>query len=62
MNGKDIDSAVFLQVVHPDNDFILNYVTYQYYRSKGWVVKEGLKFGVNWSMYSSFWFVNMSKL
>ncbi|KAJ2958180.1 hypothetical protein NQZ79_g6206 [Umbelopsis isabellina] len=49
--GEDVTNIMFLRCVRPDNDFILNYVTYHYYRSKGWVVKEGLKFGVNWVLY-----------
>lgn len=49
---EDISFPVFLRSVRPDNDFILNYVTYHYYRSKDWVVKDGLKFGVNWSRHT----------
>jgi len=31
--------------------FILKYVVYHYYRSRGWIVKEGLKYGVDYVLY-----------
>ncbi|XP_044181935.1 tRNA-splicing endonuclease subunit Sen2-like isoform X1 [Acropora millepora] len=32
-------------------DFISSYVTYHYFRSKGWVPKVGLKYGTDWVLY-----------
>lgn len=32
-----------------DNPFIVKYVAYHYYRSKAWVVKDGIKFGTDYS-------------
>ncbi|EMR10281.1 tRNA-intron endonuclease [Pneumocystis murina B123] len=34
-----------------DNSFLISYVVYHHYRSLGWVVKKGLKFGVDWLLY-----------
>ena len=33
------------------NPFLLNYVTYHHFRSLGWVVRPGQKFGVDWLLY-----------
>jgi len=33
------------------NRFIVNYVAYHYFRSRGWVVRSGLKFGVDYVLY-----------
>ncbi|KAG0253381.1 tRNA splicing endonuclease subunit sen2 [Mortierella polycephala] len=33
------------------NPFIVRYVAYHYYRSKGWVVKDGLKYGTDFLLY-----------
>ncbi|OUM68540.1 hypothetical protein PIROE2DRAFT_3673 [Piromyces sp. E2] len=33
---------------NPSDQFILKYVAYHYYRSQGWIVKEGLKYGVDY--------------
>ncbi|ORX60756.1 hypothetical protein BCR36DRAFT_578840 [Piromyces finnis] len=33
------------------DQFILKYVVYHYYRSQGWIVKEGLKYGVDYVLY-----------
>ena len=32
-------------------NFCENYAVYHYFRSKGWVVKDGTKFGVNFLLY-----------
>jgi tRNA-splicing endonuclease subunit Sen2 len=40
-------------LIKMDNTFIVNYVAYHYYRSKAWVIKDGIKFGVDYSMYIS---------
>lgn len=38
----------------PDiNDFIPKYVCYHYYRAKGWVVREGMKYGTDFLLYKS---------
>ncbi len=36
----------------PDDQFLLNYVTYHHYRSLGWVVRPGVKFGVDYMLYN----------
>lgn len=33
------------------NSFMLNYVTFHYYRTEGWVVRSGILYGVNWMLY-----------
>lgn len=35
----------------PNNDFILNYVVYHHFRSLGWCVRTGIKFGCNFLLY-----------
>lgn len=37
--------------LRPDNPFILSYVVYHHYRSLGWVVRNGIKFCVDWVLY-----------
>ncbi|XP_049875710.1 tRNA-splicing endonuclease subunit Sen2-like [Pectinophora gossypiella] len=37
--------------VHSDKDFIPRYVVYHYFRSKGYVVKPGIKFGGDYLLY-----------
>ncbi|KAF9305372.1 tRNA splicing endonuclease subunit sen2 [Mortierella antarctica] len=37
--------------LEPDNPFIVRYVVYHYYRSQGWVVKDGLKYGTDFMLY-----------
>ena len=37
--------------LRPDDPFLLSYVTYHHFRSLGWVVRPGLKFGVDWLLY-----------
>lgn len=42
----EISTDEFLDIcVSLQNDFVIRYVAYHYYRSKNWVVKSGLKFG-----------------
>lgn len=38
-------------MLRPDNPFILSYVIYHHYRSLGWVVRNGIKFCVDWILY-----------
>ncbi|XP_060812128.1 tRNA-splicing endonuclease subunit Sen2 [Bombus pascuorum] len=49
-NLLDIDSAwhIFCKT---DKNFISKYVVYHYFRSKGWVVKPGLKYGGDFLLY-----------
>ncbi|XP_076755268.1 tRNA splicing endonuclease subunit 2 [Xylocopa sonorina] len=49
-NLLDIDSAwhIFCKA---DKNFIPKYVVYHYFRSKGWVVKPGLKYGGDFLLY-----------
>ncbi|QSL64898.1 hypothetical protein MERGE_002202 [Pneumocystis wakefieldiae] len=37
--------------IEVDNSFLVSYVVYHHYRSLGWVVKKGIKFGVDWLLY-----------
>ncbi|KAF9106658.1 tRNA splicing endonuclease subunit sen2 [Mortierella sp. GBA35] len=37
--------------ISPVNPFIIRYVVYHYYRSLGWVVKDGLKYGTDYLLY-----------
>lgn len=46
----DINSA-WLYFCKEKPDFIQKYVVYHYYRSKGWVVKPGLKYGGDFLLY-----------
>jgi tRNA-splicing endonuclease subunit Sen2 len=39
-------------VGRPDDPFLLNYVVYHHYRSLGWVVRGGTKFGVDFLLYN----------
>jgi len=36
--------------LQPDDTFLLNYVVYHHFRSLGWVVRPGVKFGVEYRM------------
>ncbi|KAG0147959.1 hypothetical protein CROQUDRAFT_655554 [Cronartium quercuum f. sp. fusiforme G11] len=37
----------------PDNPFVVSYVAYHHFRSLGWVVRDGIKFCVDWVLYGS---------
>ena len=37
-----------------DPIFIEKYVAYHYYRSKGWVVRDGVKFGVTYCKFITY--------
>jgi tRNA-splicing endonuclease subunit Sen2 len=37
--------------LRPDNPFLINYVFFHHYRSLGWVVKNGVKFSVDYLLY-----------
>lgn len=36
----------------PDDQFMINYVVYHHFRSLGWVVRGGVKFGVDYLLYN----------
>lgn len=40
-----------LNNIRPDNPFVISYVVYHHYRSLGWVVRNGVKFCVDWVLY-----------
>ncbi|KAF9102955.1 tRNA splicing endonuclease subunit sen2, partial [Mortierella sp. AM989] len=37
--------------ISANNPFIVRYVVYHYYRSQGWIVKDGLKYGTDFLLY-----------
>ncbi|KAF9353077.1 tRNA splicing endonuclease subunit sen2 [Mortierella sp. AD094] len=37
--------------ISASNPFIVRYVVYHYYRSQGWIVKDGLKYGTDFLLY-----------
>ncbi|KAJ2904295.1 hypothetical protein MKZ38_008354 [Zalerion maritima] len=37
--------------LRPDDPFTLHYVVYHHFRSLGWCVRSGIKFGVDWLLY-----------
>ncbi|KAF2212020.1 hypothetical protein CERZMDRAFT_15765, partial [Cercospora zeae-maydis SCOH1-5] len=37
--------------IRPDDQFLLNYVVYHHFRSLGWVVRQGVKFSVDYLLY-----------
>ncbi|KAF2232778.1 hypothetical protein EV356DRAFT_524984 [Viridothelium virens] len=38
--------------LQPDDPFLLSYIVYHHFRSLGWVVREGLKFAVDFLLYN----------
>jgi tRNA-splicing endonuclease subunit Sen2 len=42
------DSAI----LEPDNQFLISYVAYHHFRSLGWIVRSGVKFGVDYLLYN----------
>ncbi|PGH07308.1 tRNA-intron endonuclease [Blastomyces parvus] len=38
--------------VQPDDPFMLSYVVYHHFRSLGWVIRSGVKFGVDYLLYN----------
>jgi tRNA-splicing endonuclease subunit Sen2 len=38
--------------LQPDDDFLVNYAVYHHFRSLGWVPRAGIKFGVDWLLYT----------
>ena len=39
-------------VAKPDDNFMINYTVYHHFRSLGWVVRGGVKFGVDYLLYN----------
>ena len=37
--------------LRPDDPFLVNYTVYHHFRSMGWCVRPGIKFGVDWLLY-----------
>jgi tRNA-splicing endonuclease subunit Sen2 len=38
-------------ILSPDDPFLLDYVVYHHFRSLGWTVRDGTKFGTDWLLY-----------
>lgn len=38
--------------LQPDDEFLVHYAVYHYFRSLGWVPRAGIKFGVDWLLYA----------
>ncbi|XWX00223.1 hypothetical protein V2A60_008243 [Cordyceps javanica] len=38
--------------LQPDDSFLVHYVVYHHFRSLGWVPRAGIKFGVDWLLYT----------
>ncbi|KAF4120737.1 tRNA-splicing endonuclease subunit Sen2 [Geosmithia morbida] len=38
--------------LQPDDDFLVHYAVYHHFRSLGWVPRAGIKFGVDWLLYT----------
>ncbi|RYP37995.1 hypothetical protein DL767_002723 [Monosporascus sp. MG133] len=38
--------------LQPDDPFLIHYAVYHHFRSLGWVVRPGIKFGVDWLLYN----------
>ncbi|KAK4565923.1 tRNA splicing endonuclease subunit sen2 [Recurvomyces mirabilis] len=41
-----------LEIPAPDNKFLLNYVVYHHFRTLGWCVRPGVKFGCDYLLYN----------
>ncbi|KAH7033698.1 uncharacterized protein B0I36DRAFT_362337 [Microdochium trichocladiopsis] len=49
--GSAPPSSSLVSSLRPDDPFLLHYATYHHFRSLGWVVRPGIKFGVDWLLY-----------
>ena len=50
--GSPVDTeTLWTHFLSTNNRFVEKYTAYRYYRSKGWVPKSGLKFGVDFLLY-----------
>lgn len=53
-NGTELDVTDLWQRFRTaEKDFVEKYVIYQYYRSKGWTVRSGLKYGGDFLLYKT---------
>lgn len=51
-SGGELDTNQLWQIFcKTQEDFILKYVAYHYYRAKGWTVKSGIKYGGDYLLY-----------
>ncbi|CAM1508000.1 Fc.00g048480.m01.CDS01 [Cosmosporella sp. VM-42] len=39
-------------ILQPDDNFLVHYTVYHHFRSLGWVPRGGIKFGVDWLLYT----------
>ncbi|KAJ1329908.1 tRNA-splicing endonuclease subunit Sen2 [Microdochium nivale] len=46
-----LDATATTTSLRPDDPFLLQYATYHHFRSLGWTVRPGIKFGVDWLLY-----------
>ncbi|KXJ93566.1 hypothetical protein Micbo1qcDRAFT_161571 [Microdochium bolleyi] len=51
LSGSTSLSSSALATLAPDDPFLLQYAAYHHFRSLGWVVRPGIKFGVDWLLY-----------
>lgn len=62
LNKTNVDSLSLKQLfirccqqydssIKANNKFIVNYIVYHYFRSKGWCVRSGIKFGTDYLLY-----------
>lgn len=47
-----LPKSSFPPVPQPDDPFLLSYVVYHHFRSLGWVVRSGVKFGTDYLLYN----------
>jgi tRNA-splicing endonuclease subunit Sen2 len=47
---RSLDSAGSLGL-RPDDPFLIQYAVYHHFRSMGWIVRHGIKFGADWLLY-----------
>jgi tRNA-splicing endonuclease subunit Sen2 len=45
-------SSTDSDILEPDNQFLVSYVAYHHFRSLGWIVRSGVKFGVDYLLYN----------
>jgi tRNA-splicing endonuclease subunit Sen2 len=50
-NGKILSSADMLRAFSSCERFLIDYVVYHHYRSQGWCVRSGVKFGTDFLLY-----------
>ena len=50
--SRTVPSTLASTAPEPDDQFLLNYVTYHHFRSLGWVIRPGVKFAVDYLLYN----------